>query len=159
MQTTHTVSVRRELPIPQRTLWEKVSDHEATPTWVNAAKRVRLIREGEPRNGKGAIRVVEFRPLLWTTIREEIIHFDPPREFRYHIIGGMPGLRDHLGRITVESLGDARSLFTWHVEFEFKQFHPFRPFVPNFIRSFRAVLEEAARGLALRAQGGSGAIE
>jgi hypothetical protein len=150
MQTIHTASVRREIPCAQHTLWEKVSDHEATPTWVSAAKRVSLSREGEPRNGKGAIRVVEFRPAMWTTIREEIIHFDPPREFQYRIIGGMPGLRAHLGRIKVEPLGEERSLLTWNVEFEFKRLHPFRPFVPSFIRSFQAVLDEAVSALAAR---------
>ena len=144
MNPTHQVRVGTEIDAPPAAVWARVSEHEDTPSWVDAAKRVTLTREGSPeRNGLGAIRVVEFKPRLWSTIHEEIVGFDAPKQFEYVLFKGMPGLRDHLGRVAVDDLGDGRSRLRWEVDFEFRTAHPFRPFVPSFVRDFEGVLAAA----------------
>jgi uncharacterized protein YndB with AHSA1/START domain len=148
MNPTHQVRVGTEIDAPPTAVWARVSEHEDTPSWVAAAKRVTLTREGTPeRNGLGAVRVVEFKPRLWSTIHEEIARFDPPHAFEYVLFKGMPGLRDHLGTVAVDDLGDGRSRLRWEVDFEFRSLHPFRPFVPSFVRDFEDVLKRAVSDL------------
>jgi hypothetical protein len=147
MNPTHEVRVGTEIAAPPAAVWDRISEHEDTPSWVDAAKRVTLEREGTPRNGAGAIRVVEFKPRLWSTIHEEITRFEAPRTFEYVLFKGMPGLRDHLGRLVVDDLGDSRSRLRWEVDFEFKTLHPFRPLVPSFVRDFEGVLKDAVENL------------
>ena len=148
MNPTHRVRVATEVDAPPAAVWARVSEHEDTPSWVDAAKRVTLTREGTPeRNGLGAVRVVEFKPRLWSTIHEEITRFDPPQAFEYVLFKGMPGLRDHLGTVAVDDLGEGRSRLRWEVDFEFRTVHPFRPFVPSFVRDFGRVLEGAVGDL------------
>jgi hypothetical protein len=144
---THEVRAGTEIAAAPAAVWDRISEHEDTPSWVEAAKRVSLEREGTPRNGTGAIRVVEFKPRLWSTIHEEITRFEPPHTFEYVLFKGMPGLRDHLGRLIVDDLGDSRSRLRWEVDFEFRTLHPFRPFVPSFVRQFAAVLDRAVANL------------
>jgi hypothetical protein len=145
---THRARAGAEIAAPQAAVWERISEHEDTPSWVDEAKRVTLTREGAPeRNGLGAIRVVEFKPRLWTTIHEEITRFEPPHTFEYVLFKGMPGLRDHLGRLVVDDLGDERSRLRWEVDFEFRTVHPFRPLVPSFVRDFEGVLQKAVENL------------
>lgn len=148
MEPTHEVRVATEIDAAPAAVWARVSEHEDTPSWVDAAERVTLSREGAPeRNGLGAVRVVEFKPRLWSTIHEEIVRFDPPHAFDYVLFKGMPGLRDHLGRVAVDDLGDGRSRLRWEVDFEFRAVHPFRPFVPSFVRDFEGVLAAALANL------------
>jgi hypothetical protein len=144
---THEVRVGTEIAAPPAAVWERISVHEDTPSWVEAARRVTLEREGTPRNGTGAIRIVEFKPRLWSTIHEEITRFEPPRTFEYVLFKGMPGLRDHLGRLIVDDLGDSRSRLRWEVDFEFRTAHPFRLIVPSFVRQFEGVLKDAVENL------------
>jgi hypothetical protein len=114
---------------------------------VEAAKRVTLTRPGTPPGGAGAVRVVEFKPRLWTTIHEEVTRFEPPHTFEYVLFKGMPGLVDHLGKVIVDDLGEAGSRLRWEVDFVFRTVHPFRPFVPSFVRDFEAVLARAVANL------------
>jgi uncharacterized protein YndB with AHSA1/START domain len=134
------VRVSTEIGAPAARVWERISDHEATPSWVSAVKRVTLVEPGEPRNGVGAVRVVEFKPRSWTKIHERILRFDAPTGFDYVLFKGMPGLKSHLGTLTVEQLDDERSRLRWDVDFVFRTLHPFRPFVTRFLRDFEAVL-------------------
>ncbi len=64
MSRTHEIRVSADISAAQTRVWERVSNHEDTPSWVDAVKHVELSRPGSPRNGLGAIRVVEFKPLL-----------------------------------------------------------------------------------------------
>lgn len=148
MNPTHEVRVAAEMAAPPQAVWDRISEHEQTPTWVEAARRVTLTREGAPRNGVGAIRVVEFKPRLWSDVREEITRFEPPRTFEYVLFEGMPALRDHLGRLIVDDLGDGRSRLRWEVDFEFARVHPFRLFLPTFLRDFETVLSRGVNALA-----------
>jgi carbon monoxide dehydrogenase subunit G len=135
-----------EIAAPAEVVWARVSDHEATPSWIPQVKRVRLERDGEVHNGKGAIRVVAFRPRLWTAAREEIVRFEPPRLFEYVVRAGMPALRHHLGHVEVEPRGGGSRL-RWDVDFTFGGIHPFRLFVPGVMRAFQGVLDEGMREL------------
>jgi hypothetical protein len=147
MSQAHEVRVGREIAAPQAAVWERVSDHEDTPSWVEAAKSVTLARPGTPPGGVGAIRVVEFKPRLWTTIHEEVTRFEPPHAFEYVLFKGMPALVSHLGRVSVDDLGQERSRLRWEVDFVFRTLHPFGPFVPSFVRDFEGVLASAVASL------------
>lgn len=157
MSQAHSIRVSSEITAPPNAVWERVSEHEDTPSWVAAVKRVTLSRAGQPRNGVGAIRVVQFRPLLWTTIHEEIIHFEAPRAFHYVLFKGMPGLESHLGKVIVEDLGAGRSRLRWEVDFVFKRWHPFVLFLPSFLRQFEGVLRNAVSELKTQLEQGKSA--
>jgi hypothetical protein len=136
-----------EIAAPQAAVWERVSEHEDTPSWVDAVKSVTVTRPGTPRNGVGAVRVVSFKPMLWSTIHEEITRFEVPHTFEYVLFKGMPGLVSHLGRVIVDDLDQGRSRLRWEVDFVFRTLHPFRPFVPSFVRDFEGVLTDAVANL------------
>ena len=149
MTPTHTIDVVREMAAPVQAVWDRVSDHAATHTWVLLA-RVRLLEQGTPPpNGVGGIRQVSFpSKRLWSTIDERIVAFDPPRTFAYEIIRGMPGLRGHRGTLTVDAIDATRSRLTWHIDFEFSRLHPFGWIAGPFTRTFRGVIQGAVDELA-----------
>jgi len=149
MRPTHSIDVAREIGAPVQAVWDRISEHEQTHSWVLPA-RVRLLSPGVAhRNGQGAIREVAFpEKRLWSTIQERVTAFEPPRRFSYAIISGMPGLRDHLGTLTVEPRGPGHSLLTWHVDFVFSRWHPIGWIAGSFTRTFRGVLEQALAELA-----------
>ena len=100
MSSSHAIRVSVDIDATQAAVWERVSDHEDTPSWVEAVKRVTLAQSGTPRNGVGAIRVVSFKPALWSTIHERITRFEPPHSFDYVLFKGMPALSSHLGTVS-----------------------------------------------------------
>lgn len=156
MKPTHEVHVQREIAAPAEAVWDRVSNHSETHTWVLPA-RVRLLSPGDPGpNGLGAIREVSFPDrALWTTILETVTRFEPPRTFSYTITRGMPGLRDHLGTLAVEPLGSDRSRLTWHVDFVFSPWHPMGWFARPFTRTFGRVLDEALAEIARQMESGA----
>jgi len=122
-------------------VWARVSDHEATPSWISEVKQVRITEPGrDTRGGLGAVRQVAFKPRLWTTVRERIIEHRPRERFHYVVFAGMPGLLAHEGRVIVEPSGAGTKL-RWEVDFRFRSLHWFRMIVPSFIRQFEAVLQ------------------
>jgi len=122
-------------------VWAKVSDHEATPSWISEVKQVRITEPGAPaRGGLGAVREVAFKPRMWTTILERIVEYQPPERFHYVLFAGMPGLLAHEGRVIVEPAGVGARL-RWEVDFRFRSLHWFRLFVPGFVRQFEGVLQ------------------
>jgi uncharacterized protein YndB with AHSA1/START domain len=154
MTSSRSIRVSVDINAPQAVVWARVSDHEDTPSWVDAVKRVTLAQTGTPRNGLGAVRVVRFKPKLWTTIHERITTFEPPHVFDYVLFKGMPALVSHLGRISVDDLGGERSRLNWDVDFVFRTIHPFRLFLPSFLREFDAVLRTAVSDLKAQLEGG-----
>ncbi len=146
----YTIHVVRPIDAPPQAVWDRISHHADTHTWVLPA-RVRLLSPGQGAvNGLGAIREVAFpsRP-RWPVIQERITAFEAPSTFSYSIIkGAMPGLRAHLGTLTVDVLGAARSQLTWHIDFEFAPWHPSRLIAPSFMRTFDRVIEDAVSELA-----------
>src|SRR5258708_1533096 len=147
MPNAHEVHVSTEIEAPQGVVWERVSEHQDTPSWVDAVKQVTLVKDGTPHNGVGAVRVVSFKPALWSTIHERITVFDPPHAFNYVLFKGMPALMSHLGRVSVSDLGDGRSRLNWDVNFVFRSVHPFRLFLPSFLRQFESVLQAGVDNL------------
>lgn len=145
MNERHEIRVSIEIDKTAARIWERVSDHEHTGTWVEAVKEVTLLRPGTPSNGLGAIRIVRFKPLHW--FYEEITYFDAPHAFHYVLFKGMPGLASHLGKVIVDDLGDDRSRLRWEVDFVFKPYHPFRLLVPAFLREFEGVLKAGLESL------------
>lgn len=155
MQPTHSVHVSQVINAPAQRVWDRISDHAQTHTWVGAA-RVRILSQGTPiPNGVGAVREVSFpgRP-LWSTIRELVTDFKAPSTFSYTITAGMPGLRAHLGTLTVEPRGESQCTLTWHVDFEFSRWHPMGWFAGPFTRTFAGVLTAAVDELAQQLRGG-----
>jgi hypothetical protein len=144
MEPTHTVDAAGEIDAPAEAVWDRIAAHERTHTWVLLA-RVRILTPGvPPPNGLGTVREVAFPGRrLWTTIQERIVAWDPPRSFSYTIIKGMPGIRDHLGTLSVEPLGEARSRLTWHIDFAFVGWHPMGWIAGRFTKAFGLVLEAA----------------
>jgi Polyketide cyclase / dehydrase and lipid transport len=144
MKPTHSVHAVRTIPAPAQAVWDRISNHAETHTWILAA-RVRLLSPGEPSpNGVGAIREVSFPDrALWSTIKERVTAFQAPSTFSYTIIAGMPGIRDHLGTLTVEPIDADQSTLTWHVDFEFSRRHPMGWIAGPFTRTFGGVLDAA----------------
>jgi hypothetical protein len=148
MPTKRTVHVTREIAAAPQAIWDRISNHPETHTWVHAA-RVRLLKPGETMpNGTGAIREVSFpEKRFWTTIQERVTDFQPPRTFSYQIVA-MPGVRHHLGTLTVEPLDEKRSRLTWHVEFVFSSWHPMGWISGSFTKTFAGVVQAALDELA-----------
>jgi uncharacterized protein YndB with AHSA1/START domain len=53
MSSSHAIRVSIDIDAPRSAVWERVSAHEDTPSWVDAVKRVRLVVSGTPRSGVG----------------------------------------------------------------------------------------------------------
>ena len=87
------VSKKLHIEAPIELVFERISDHEAMGDWPGIAS-CRLVREGTPRNGLGAVRQVKARGL---TILEEIVHYESPLRYDYRITKGLPV--DHLGSV------------------------------------------------------------
>jgi len=137
-----------EIAAPQAVVWARVSEHETTPTWVDAVKKVTITREGRlARNGLGAQRRVEFKPKGWNPVDEEVVLFEPPHQFHYVVLRGTPGLLAHLGKVIVDDLGPQRSRLRWEVDFTFRTLHPLRPLVPTMMKNFEAVLNQGLANL------------
>jgi len=149
MKPTHSLEVTRDIEADPTVVWERISDHARTHTWVREASVSLLTPGATTPNGTGAVREVSFPDRrMWTTIQERITAFEPPRTFSYAIIAGMPGIRDHLGTLTVEPLGRGRCRLTWHVDFEFSRWHPMGWIAGSFVKVFTGVLQTALDELA-----------
>jgi hypothetical protein len=147
---TYTVHETQDLAAPAQRVWDRISNHAQTHTWVTEA-RVHLLTKGAiDENGEGAIRQVAFpsRP-RWPSITEKIVSYSAPSSFSYQVHGGaMPGLRHHLGTLAVEPLAADRSRLTWHIEFVYPSWHPSRLVAHFFIPTFGQVVQRALGELA-----------
>ncbi len=97
-----------DIEAPIEFVFERLVDHEAMSDWPGISS-CRLTREGDPRNGLGAVRAVKMRGL---TLLEEIVHYEPPVRYDYTITKGLPV--DHLGTVTLEPIG-AGTRITWNI--------------------------------------------
>jgi len=135
------IRVETNIAASAEAVWARVSDHEATRSWISEVKQVRITEPGAAiRGGLGAVREVAFKPRRWTTILERITEYRPGERFHYVLFAGMPGLLRHEGRVIVERAG-AGTRLSWEVDFRFRSLHWFRPFVPVFVRQFKGVLQ------------------
>ena len=126
---------------PIERVFERLSDHESMSDWPGIGT-VELIREGTPRNGLGAVRLVRLRGLA---LDEEVVRWDPPRGFDYKITKGLPVT--HLGQVLLEDRG-AQTAITWKVSMSSKV-----PFLAALVlsqlrRGLPGALAHVASGLA-----------
>ena len=101
--------VRIAAPIER--VFALISDHEGMSRWPGVQSS-RLITEGTPRNGLGAVRRIRAAGL---SLDEAVVGWEPPRLLEYRIIRGLPV--EHLGRVLLRPLdGDVE--LTWDVRME-----------------------------------------
>lgn len=123
-------------------IFNVISNHEGTPTWIDDVASVKLIKDGKPKNGFGAIREVNFKPKLWSTIQEKIIFYIPNQEYHYQIIK-MGGVVDHLGVWKLSESENGETIVAWNVYMRYKRFHFIRLIINKFAKDFKLLQEEA----------------
>jgi hypothetical protein len=155
MNPNQTIHETVTLDQPAQRIWDRVSDHAQTHTWVLEA-RVKILTPGvPPPNGEGAVREVSFPAhKLWSTIHERVMSFVPGKSFTYKIISGMPGIRDHLGTVSLEAVDATHCQLAWHIDFEFIGWHPMGWISGSFTKTFRGVIRAALDELARQSKGG-----
>jgi hypothetical protein len=87
------VSKKIHLQAPLELIFERLVDHDSMGDWPGVTS-CRLVQEGTPRNGLGAVRQVKTNGL---TLLEEVVHYEPPLRYDYRITKGLPV--DHLGSV------------------------------------------------------------
>ena len=87
------VSKKIHIEAPIELVFERLVDHDAMNDWP-VITSCRVVREGTPRNGLGAVRKVKTRGL---NLLEEVVHYEPPLRYDYRITKGLPV--DHLGTV------------------------------------------------------------
>jgi uncharacterized protein YndB with AHSA1/START domain len=103
----HRVRVRA----PIEYVFERITDHEAMASWPGITW-CKLVREGQPRNGLGAVRRIRAGGV---TLDEEVVQFEPPRRYDYSIIKGLPVT--HRGTVTLREEGGAVEV-RWRVDLD-----------------------------------------
>ena len=140
------VSKKLHIQAPIELVFERLVDHEAMSDWPGIAS-CRLVREGAPRNGLGAVRQVKARGL---TLLEEIVHYEPPLRYDYRITKGLPV--DHLGSVRlspteggVELAWEVRMTSRWPLVCEIVG-NLLAKGLDEALASFKAETERAASG-------------
>jgi uncharacterized protein YndB with AHSA1/START domain len=105
------IRIRATLQAPIALVYERLTDHEDMRNWPGVTD-CRLTREGTPRNGVGAVRVVSHGPLF--SVSEEVTLHEPPHRLGYKIIKGGPPIR-HQGLVTLAEAGDQTEL-EWEIQ-------------------------------------------
>jgi len=90
-------------------VFARMSDHEGMRAWPGVAS-AKLLTEGTPKNGLGAVRRVVAGGL---TLDEKVVAFTPPHGFDYTIIRGLPV--QHIGRVRLRAIGGGVDVF-WTIE-------------------------------------------
>lgn len=155
-----TVHIETTVRAPIQLVFDRLTDHEAMNEWPGVSK-CRLIEEGTPRNGVGAVRAIKAGGV---TLHEKVVHFEPPTRFEYQIIKGLPV--SHLGSVTlapvaspgdspVTSPGDALVRLRWHISISSRVpllarvvCFQLRRGLPRALDYFIAETEKAARAAA-----------
>jgi len=103
------VHLSESVRAPIELVFDRITDHEAMRDWPGVSN-CRLVEQGEPKNGVGAVRAVTTRGL---TLHERVVRFEPPLGYDYSIVKGLPV--QHLGRVRLEQRGDEVQL-DWTIE-------------------------------------------
>lgn len=108
------VEVARRFPVLPERVWEVYTDYARWSEWAGFPKSW-LEREGDTeRNGSGAVRGFSGAGI---SLYEQVLEFDPPKHMTYRIVrGGFP-LRNHLGEVRLEPVGEG-TLVTWRCQFD-----------------------------------------
>ena len=136
MSWTFDIDLEQEVDAPQQVVWDRVSDHEGTPSWMKRWVQTVIIRQpGETeKNGVGAIRGLKVAG--WVESLERVVLFEAPNRFQYKLISGMPHVSDHLGELSVSPIDEKRSKLRWKIHLEFNPWHPLSLSAPAFVRLF-----------------------
>ena len=102
------ISKKLRIQAPIELLFERLVDHDAMSDWPGVTS-CRVVRDGTPRNGLGAVRQVKTHGL---TLLEEVVHYEPPFRYDYQITKGLPV--DHLGSVRLAPTEDVVEL-SWQV--------------------------------------------
>jgi uncharacterized protein YndB with AHSA1/START domain len=94
------VLVEQTVRAPLDVVFDRITDHEAMSDWPGVGSS-KLVVEGEPRNGVGAVREVRSNGLA---LQEKVVLFERPHRYHYTIIKGLPV--EHLGTVSLEQRGD-----------------------------------------------------
>jgi uncharacterized protein YndB with AHSA1/START domain len=94
---------------PIALVFERITDHEAMVSWPGI-QACRLIVEGTPRNGLGAVRRIKANGV---TLDERVVNYEPPVRYDYQIIRGLPV--KHLGTVRLNETPEGVRV-TWHIE-------------------------------------------
>ncbi len=118
-------------------LWKRLTDHESMTDWLQADS-VELTKEGDSEaGGVGARRVVRAAGFA---LVEDILHLAEPWEMDYQLVGGVPGLKSHLGQLRIKQEEESVSL-SWHIELHFKVLYPTWFIGPLLVRKLAAGLD------------------
>jgi uncharacterized protein YndB with AHSA1/START domain len=129
---------------PPEQVWRLVSNSASYPDWGTWDSSELEEAGAPPPEGAGAVRVLHTGR---TTVREEILVFDPPSRLVYKLLEGLP-IENYEAEVTLTP-ADRGTDIRWHAEFD-----PKFP-VPGFIvrRKLQSVFDEATEGLAKAAAG------
>jgi uncharacterized protein YndB with AHSA1/START domain len=100
--------VRAHVAAPVARVFERITDHEAMAEWPGVTA-CRLIVEGEPRNGLGAVRRIRTMGL---TLDERVVEWLPAEGYDYQIIRGLPV--EHRGTVRLSQSGSGTEV-SWTV--------------------------------------------
>jgi hypothetical protein len=105
---TSRVEARVFVNAPIDHVFERITDHEAMRAWPGIGA-CRLVVEGTPRNGLGAVRRIRA---MGITLDEEVVHYERPVGYDYSIIRGLPV--EHRGVVRLAEIG-GRVEVLWRV--------------------------------------------
>jgi len=93
-----TVRAEADSTAPIDAVWATLIDTRSWPDWA-PQEEAWLDREGSPDpEGVGAVR--RFRTGRWM-VREEVVAFEPPHDFSYRLLSGLP-MRDYLATVCLD---------------------------------------------------------
>jgi uncharacterized membrane protein len=139
MQTID-VSIHIQAPVEQ--VFDLMIDTEGCPSWLKDVSSAKLLQQGsEAKYGVGAVRSVRQSGI---TSVEEIVKYDPPNLFEYHIMDSTLPIRHELGRVEFVSSGDGTDVH-WVSRAEGRHvWGLLEPILGRSMRkSFKSILEQA----------------
>ncbi len=108
------VHITHEFNSSRERVFGALDDHANMGRWLGSAVTIVKNVDG---GGVGTVRRIDAG---LAKLDEEIVEREAPSRLVYRIIAGLPFLRHHRGVITVDAVGDARSVVRWDVELEMK---------------------------------------
>ena len=129
---------------PVEDVWSVLVDSIRWPDWT-ALPAPTMEREGEPSPfGLGAIRRFNWGPFY---AREEVVCWDPPHQYGYAVVGGMP-IRGYRADVTLTETGSG-TFIEWRGRFDRAKW----PGMSRPLRFFtKTMLQKYARNLGLHAE-------
>ncbi|HLS00106.1 MAG TPA: DUF5995 family protein [Mycolicibacillus parakoreensis] len=114
-----TMLLRQPVAAAPAVVWESLTDPGQMNAWSTA--RIELVGFGDRQraDGVGAMRRV-YLPYSGLPLTEVIHASEPPYHLGYTVVGGVPLLREHTGRITVTPAGGDAAEIRWEVVMRFE---------------------------------------